>query len=270
MKTKRSGTGMREKKGPFPLVWACAGTAVLFLAWELGSRIAGSDLIVPGPLPVLKQFIGLIRTENFLQALLYSFWRVILGIVISVPLGIGVGIIAGLDKRGGAFFRPLFSAIAATPVMSVILIAFLALGAERTPVFTAFLMVFPVMTANTVEGVRSVDPMLRELCKVYSLSRKEHLRYLYIPGIMPFIMGGLQSSLSLCWKVVVAAEVLVQPLRALGTGMQRAKAQLETPELFAWTLATVAAAALSHCLLVLILKFVPSFSSLQPSQRAQT
>jgi NitT/TauT family transport system permease protein len=46
--------------------------------------------------------------------------------------------------------------------------------------------------------------------------------------------------------VVVASEVLVQPLLALGTGMQRAKAQLETPELFAWTLATVIAAALTE------------------------
>ena len=50
-------------------------------------------------------------------------------------------------------------------------------------------------------------------------------------------------------KVVAAAEVLVQPARALGTSMQMAKAQLETAELFAWTLATILAAALSQLLL---------------------
>jgi NitT/TauT family transport system permease protein len=68
-------------------------------------------------------------------------------------------------------------------------------------------------------------------------------------------MGGLRSALSLCWKVVVAAEVLVQPLRALGTGMQRAKAQLETAELFAWTLGTVLAAAAAQELVTLLLFF---------------
>jgi NitT/TauT family transport system permease protein len=52
---------------------------------------------------------------------------------------------------------------------------------------------------------------------------------------------------------VVAAEVLVQPLRSLGTGMQQAKAQLATPELFAWTIATVAAAALTQGIFSLIL-----------------
>jgi NitT/TauT family transport system permease protein len=249
------------KKKKIPLLWTSAGMTSLLLCWELGSRVVGSELIFPGPLPVLKQFLILIQTAHFFQSLIQSFLRVILGVVISVPLGVGIGIIAGLDKRGGAFFQPLFSAIAATPVMSVILIAFLALGSEQTPVFTAFLMVFPVMAANTVEGVRSVDPRLRELFQVYPLSRREQLRYLYIPGIMPFILGGLRSALSLCWKVVVAAEVLVQPLWALGTGMQRSKAQLETPELFAWTLATVLAAGLSQFLLTLLLQIFPFLAS---------
>jgi NitT/TauT family transport system permease protein len=76
------------------------------------------------------------------------------------------------------------------------------------------------------------------------MSLKERLRHLYIPSIMPFVLSGLKSSLSLCWKVVVAAEILVQPFRSLGAGMQQAKARLETPELFAWTLATVIAASL--------------------------
>jgi NitT/TauT family transport system permease protein len=115
-------------------------------------------------------------------------------------------------------------------------------------------MVFPVMAANTIEGIHQVDPKLKELFIIYRMNLKETLRYLYIPSIMPFILGGLRSSLSLCWKVVVAAEVLVQPLRSIGTGMQQAKAQLETTELFAWTLATVLAAALTQFALTLIIR----------------
>lgn len=45
---------------------------------------------------------------------------------------------------------------------------------------------------------------------------------------------------------MVAAEVIVQPRHALGTGMQMAKAQLETTELLAWTAATVIMAALTE------------------------
>jgi NitT/TauT family transport system permease protein len=239
-------SGEQGREGRFSLLWGFLGILFLVLLWELAARISGSELILPGPLPVLKRFIVLAETEAFRYALVKTFLRVMAGIFISAPAGIMIGIAAGLDKRAGSFFRPLFSVIAATPVMSVILIAFLWLGGERTPVFTAFLMVFPVMAANTMAGVKSADEKLRELFALYRLSRQEKLRYLYIPVLTPFILGGLGSALSLCWKVVVAAEVLVQPLGALGTGMQTAKARLETPELFAWTVAAVCAAAFSQ------------------------
>ena len=233
------------------LFWYISGIVFLFLIWEAASRFYNSTLIFPGPLPVMQKLLQLMQDSRFYIILGSTFLRVLLGMIISVPLGLVFGIAAGLDKRAGAFFSPLFSLIAATPVMSVILIAFLFLGTEKTPVFTAFLMVFPVMAANASEGIRNVDPRLVELFKIYKMTFKKRLGLLYIPSIMPFVLSGMQSSFSLCWKVVVAAEVLVQPFRAIGTGMQQARARLETPELFAWTLATVALAALFQLLIKL-------------------
>lgn len=237
-----------------PFLWTLAGITFLILVWELGARVYGSGLILPGPLPVLKHFLVLVLTRRFLVALGGSIIRVMGGIAVAVPLGMAAGIAAGLDKRLRYFLKPLFSVISATPVISVILLAFLFLGSGRTPVFTAFLMVFPVMTANVIEGIKSADPRLKELFVSFRMSFSETLKYLYIPSLVPFILGGLRSSLSLCWKVVVAAEVIVQPLRSLGAGMQQAKAQLETPELFAWTAATVIAAAFTQGILSLVLK----------------
>jgi len=233
------------------LLWTSLGVAFLFIIWELGARAYASQLIFPGPLLVFGRFVELIQTPRFLSALWGSFIRVMYGIAISVPLGVAAGIAAGLNWRFRAFLRPLFSVIAATPVISVILIAFLTLGSGRTPVFTAFLMIFPVMAANTIAGINSTDFRLKELFIVFRMSRRENLLYLYIPSLLPFITGGLRSSLSLCWKVVVAAEVIVQPLRSLGAGMQQARAHLETPELFAWTAATVIAAASTQGILSL-------------------
>ena len=115
-------------------------------------------------------------------------------------------------------------------------------------------MIFPVVAANVIEGISSTDSRLKELFTAFRMSRRETFKYLYIPSLVPFILGALRSSLSLCWKVVVAAEVIVQPVMSLGSGMQQAKAQLETPELFAWTAATVIAAALSQSALSLFLR----------------
>ena len=254
MKTSEGNGGARGKGLSLP--WVLAGTGAIVIAWEAASRLFGSLLVFPGPLPVLQSLLRVVSTERFFASFLSTFLRVLAGIAVSVPLGLVAGIASGLDRRAGAFLSPLFALISATPVMSVILIAFLFLGAEKTPVFTAFLMVFPVMAANTLEGIRRTDSGLKELFKIYRIKPLRAIRYLYMPSLTPFILGGLRSSLSLCWKVVVAAEVLVQPLRSLGTGMQQAKAQLATPELFAWTIATVAAAALTQGIFSLLLFFI--------------
>jgi len=230
------------------------GILILLVFWEIVSFFAGSEILVPGPRPVLKKFVGIASTERFLLSLSWSFYRVILAMLISVPLSLCLGALTALDKRAGALFKPLFQVISATPVMSIILIAFLWFGQERTPVFTAFLVIFPVMTANTIEGINAIDPKLKELLKIYNLSLKERFLSLYIPGILPFVLGGLRSGLSLCWKVVVAAEVLVQPRFSLGAGMQSAKAQLETAELFAWTAGTIIAAAITQSFLSLAIR----------------
>jgi NitT/TauT family transport system permease protein len=52
-------------------------------------------------------------------------------------------------------------------------------------------------------------------------------------------VGGASSALGLSWRVVVASEVLSQPLLGIGTGMQEAKLRLETARVFAWTLAAL-------------------------------
>ena len=241
---------MKKNKSIF---WYVLSVVLFIVIWEVSSRLYDSAIIFPGPVPVIRKIIDFFGNERFYPILVSTFLRVLSGMIISVPAGLAFGLIAGIDRRAAAFFSPLFSFISATPVMSIILIAFLFFGAERTPAFTAFLMIFPVMAANASEGIRRMDPHLKELFTVYNMSSKERLRFLYIPSIMPFVLGGIKSSLSLCWKVIVAAEVLVQPFLGIGTGMQQARARLETPELFAWTLVTVILAALFQGLLELAL-----------------
>ncbi|MDR0909556.1 MAG: ABC transporter permease subunit [Spirochaetaceae bacterium] len=232
-------------------IWALAGILTFLIIWHIASLFVASSLILPGPISVLQTFLSMLPTAAFQKALWASFLRVLLGLIVSVPTGIALGLLCGLFPPLDYFLRPFLAFIAATPVMAIILIIFLWAGSEGTPVVTAFLIVFPVMVQNTKAGVLALDTNLKEMCRVFQFSRLSTLQNLYIPSIVPYLLSALKTALSLCWKVVVAAEVLVQPIRALGTGMQNAKAQLETPSLFAWTCATVIAAALCQGLLKL-------------------
>ena len=254
--TRNDKNGSKIKKKFQLFFWSIAGIIFFILLWEIISKSYASNILFPGPFLTLERFFNLLLSQRFYSSLWGSFLRVIAGILTAVPLGIIFGIACGMNKKASAFFRPLFSVIAATPVISVILIIFIVMGSSRTPSFTAFLMIFPIVSSNVIEGIKSMDPCLTELFISFRMNKRETIKYLYMPFLSPFILGALKSSLSLCWKVVVAAEVIVQPLFSLGLSMQNARIMLDTPELFALTLATIIAAGLSQLALSLAVRFI--------------
>jgi NitT/TauT family transport system permease protein len=242
-----SGQIYKDKSAP---IMYAAGIIVFLLVWQILSFHFNNEILLPSPLAVFKKLILLAGEKKFITALGASFLRVVFALLVSVPSGIAVGILSALNKKIDFFMRPFFNLVAATPVMAIILIVFLWLGAEITPVFTAFLMVFPIMAANTMQAIKNVNPEHLELFAVFEMNNSEKLKYLYIPELLPYLSAALRSCLSLTWKVVVAAEVLVQPAFAIGRGMQSAKANLETTELFAWTISSVIAAGICEAALL--------------------
>ncbi|MCA1951355.1 MAG: ABC transporter permease subunit [Treponema sp.] len=236
--------------------WSILGVLVLLVFWELTSLALSSELLLPDPYKTLFALLKLLASRRFFEALGMSLVRILISMALVIPLSLSLGIAAALDRRLWSFLRPLFLVIAATPVLSIILIAFIWFGQERTPIFSAFLMMFPVLTSNVMAGIQGADKRLREVLELYRIPKTKRLRYFYIPSLLPYLFAGLHSALSLCWKVVVAAEVIVQPRHALGTGMQMAKAQLETTELLAWTAATVIMAALTETVFMGLKKMV--------------
>jgi NitT/TauT family transport system permease protein len=75
---------------------------------------------------------------------------------------------------------------------------------------------------------------------------------LRIPSASMYLLSAMKNALGLCWKVVVAGEVLAQPLRALGTGMQDSRLALETAGVFSWAIVTVVLCGLSEFALGLL------------------
>jgi len=221
--------------------------ALAFLAaWKLGALAAGKEIILPSPERVLGIALGLYPTSRFLEALGATFLRGLAAFAISTLLGGAAGIAAGLRPLFGAFLSPLLTVIRATPVLALILLALLWFPSGFVPIFSAVLMAFPVMAASAEEGTKAADPRLLEMARLFRVPRRETFRRIRLPSAAGHLVAGARSALGLSWKVVVAGEVLSQPARALGTGMQEARVLLETGSVFAWAAASVALCGLTE------------------------
>jgi NitT/TauT family transport system permease protein len=107
-------------------------------------------------------------------------------------------------------------------------------------------MAFPIMVTSAEAGARAVDPRLLEMATLFRVPSRELFIRLRLPSASPHLVTGARSALGLCWKVVVAGEILSQPARAIGRGMQDSRLMLETPAVFAWAIAAVALCGLTE------------------------
>ena len=219
-------------------VGALAFSAFL-LAWKIAALAAGKDIILPPPERVLRVALGLYPTRRFLEALAATFLRGLAAFALSTLVGGAAGIAAGMRPLFGAALAPILTIIRATPVLALILLALLWFPSGFVPIFAAFLMAFPVMATSAEEGARAADPGLLEMAALFRVPRRQTFLRVRLPSAWGHLVAGARSALGLSWKVVVAGEVLSQPLRALGTGMQDSRVLLETANVFAWAMASV-------------------------------
>jgi len=221
------------------LIIRIASLFSFLLIWKLASQWMDSSIILPSPEDTLKETWALLLTRGFYQSLGATLLRGITGFFLSMLLGLCVGILAGKSYILREFFRPFLTSIQSTPVLAIILLALIWFPTETVPVFVAFLMGFPIITTNVVEGILAVDRRLIEMTRVFRIEAWKRALYVVLPSILPYLVGGASSALGLSWRVVVASEVLSQPILGIGTGMQEAKLRLETARVFAWTLAAL-------------------------------
>jgi NitT/TauT family transport system permease protein len=73
------------------------------------------------------------------------------------------------------------------------------------------------------------------MARVYGFGKTKTLLHVFIPSIKGTFLAALSASIGLCWKAMIAAEVLGTPKEAVGTMLYNAKIYLNTDELFAWT-----------------------------------
>ena len=210
------------------------------LAWALAARWVGLDLLLPGPLAVGARLAALAGTGGFWLSVGATLGRVFLGLAWGALAGAALAFATHFSPWADRLLSPAVRVVRATPVVSFILLVYLWVPRGAIPWVIAGLMVLPVVWGAVSAGLDGLDEKLLELARAYRFSRGKTLTLICLPALRPHFAAGLSTAFGLAWKSGVAAEVLCPPAQAIGSRIQQAKAALETPDLFAWTLTIVA------------------------------
>lgn len=209
------------------------------LIWELAARWVGKELILPSPEAVARTLADLAVEEDFWCSAAASLLRMLVGFGVGAALGTALGAATAASQWCDRLFSPALRAVRTVPVVSFILLLYFSLPTARVPVAVAALMAMPVVWRSARQGIAAADPLLLELAGAYRFGQGKTIRLVYLPAAAPALTAGWETALGLAWKSGVAAEVLCQPRWAAGTGLQSAKAYLDTSGVVAWTVVIV-------------------------------
>ncbi|MFW6261882.1 MAG: ATP-binding cassette domain-containing protein [Spirochaetota bacterium] len=240
------------------LAASAGGIVLIIVGWEIAARVVGAAIILPGPAAAMITLWGELTAPAFYSHLFATLLRALAGFGIAYVAGVAWGLVAGSRGTFGSVLRPMLVLIRATPVIAVILLALIWFRPNIAPVFVTFLMVVPVIVENVSAGVRAASGELLEMASLFGVPRSRRLRRLTLPALRPYLFAGAHSGLGMAFKVTVAAEVLVQPARALGGAMQEARFYLDTPRILALTVAVIALSALAEGALRLVERLASS------------
>ena len=137
--------------------------AVWIMVWQLASMWLKQEILLASPVSVIKRLTELILLTDFWKSVAFSFGRIILGFSLALVLGTVLAALSCAFFAVEVLMEPLIMVIKATPVASFIILCLIWIPSRNLSVFISFLMVFPVVYTNILEGIRQTDKQLLEM-----------------------------------------------------------------------------------------------------------
>ncbi len=196
---------------------AVALVIALLVLWMLAARYVDIPAYkLPPPGAVLKEAWHLAASGELLENIAVSLYRLFyasaIGIILAIPLGVGIA----LNKTIAAFFQPLvvfFQSIAGIAWVPLAIIWF-GFG-DGAVAFVVANGVFFIVLFNTMTGVMTIPRSLSQVVKTMGGSEWDVLVQVILPGALVHILGGLRFGLAFGWRALVAAE-MISATRGLG------------------------------------------------------
>ncbi|NKB20906.1 MAG: ABC transporter permease subunit [Alphaproteobacteria bacterium] len=218
-----------------PLPPTLIGIAVL-IGWEVAVRLFEvPHYVLPGPFLIAQ---ALWQNASLLFGSLWITLEITLVALIAAALG-GAAL-AFVMSRARWLERSLLPYAIVAQVTPIVAIAPLIIiwvdSAFAALVLCAWIVAFFPVLANTMTGLKSADPNLRDLFRLYGASRWQTQSWLETPTALPYFFAGLRISGGLALIGAVVAE-FVAGTGGTATGLAfrilEAGYRLQIPKLFA-------------------------------------
>lgn len=189
------------------LMWSVP--ALLIGIWIYLSMTNQLNHLFPRPSELIQTTASLIADGTLAANIQISLLRAGAGLAAGGTIGFVLWTLTGQFRLFDTILNTPIQMIKSVPRLAILplILIWFGLGETAKVVLIALSTFFPVYL-NTFHGIRSIDPELLEMGKVYGLTPWELFRHIIFPGAVSSIMIGLRQSIGGTWLILIVAETV--------------------------------------------------------------
>ena len=162
-------------------------------------------------------------------------WRTVVGLSLSVLVGVGFGVIMGFSKTMRIALYPLlvgFNAIPKATVVPVIALMFVGMHDMNTVLIVILISFFPIAVSIAV-GLSTLEPEYKDILLSLGASKFEIFYKIALPKTLPEFFGALKVSTTLAFIGTNLMEIIEPHGKGLGHLFDSGKISADYPLMFA-------------------------------------
>ncbi len=214
--------------------------AFWLVVWQIMSMVVGYSILCPSPWLTLTKLWALLWQTSFWLSIATTLGRISIGFVAATITGVVVAVFGHLSLKFQQLITPVILVFKSVPVASFTILILIWFSSSNLAVIIAFIMVMPLVYLNTLTAIEQLDPNLNEMATLFALTPYIRVRYVLLPQIIPYFRSACLIGLGMSFKAGIAAEIIGLPKNSIGEQLYASKLYLDTPNVFAWTVAIIA------------------------------
>jgi NitT/TauT family transport system permease protein len=154
-----------------------------------------------------------------IQGLAITGVRLIIGFLVSIVMGLLLGILMWRLKFINGLFGPLFLGLQTLPSVCWVPLAVIIFGLQETGVLFVLVMGSCFAIAIGVrDGLRVIPPVYQKAGQMLGARGWRMYRYVLLPAGLPAMASSLRQGFSFAWRSLMGAELMFMAVRNHGLG----------------------------------------------------
>lgn len=204
---------------------------ILLCIWFFASKFC-NPLFVPSPQSVMKNFIVMLKSEQLIKAIWYSFRRISIATCLAAAVSIPTGLMIYNIKIVRDFLNPIISVLRYIPVTAFYPLLIMWFGIDET-MKIAFLFIATVvyMMPSVILTLNEVNPDLIDTGMTIGMNKLQIIYMIQLPYSLPGILNSFIMMFGIGWTYIAVAET-INAKYGLGYIIQQSSARGRTDLVF--------------------------------------